>query len=214
MFKMRKLLFILISSLATISLSAQNQSTGVTKFYIDGGGGAANHNGAFAELGATAVLKNNWLASVSYYHVDMNPKNLPSDYEPGYTLILFFPIPDAMPSVRMSTLNFTGGKLFPLGRKTWFTAEAGLSVVSGETFQFTSQPTVGDWTYISSNYSEQKKQHTTVGAMLRTNFNWAFTPFVGLSIGGFVNMNSIQSPVGVEFKLVAGWLNTKKKAQK
>ena len=144
----------------------------------------------------------------------MNPKNLPSDYEPGYTLILFFPIPDAMPSVRMSALNFTGGKLFPLGRKTWFTAEAGLSIVSGETFQFTLQPTVGDWAYISSNYSAQKKPHTTVGGMIKTDFNWAFTPYVGLSIGGFANMNSIQSPVGVEFKLIAGWLNTKRKSAK
>src|SRR6478609_7448030 len=110
---MKKLLVVLISSLATMSLTAQNQSSGVTKFYVDGGGGAASHNGVFAQLGATAVLKNNWLASISYYRFDMNPKNLPSNYEPGYTLIFIFPIPDAMPSQKMSALNFTGGKLFP-----------------------------------------------------------------------------------------------------
>jgi len=67
---------------------------------------------------------------------------------------------------------------------------------------------------MSSNYSTQKTSQTTVGGMLRTNFNWAFSPYVGLSVGGFANLNSIQSPVGVEFKLIAGWLNTKKKSAK
>jgi hypothetical protein len=204
-------LFLLISSLATITLTAQNKPSSLTKFYIDGGGGVASHNGVFAELGATAILKKNWLASVSYYYLDMNPKNLPSNYEQGYTIIVLFPIPDAMPSVAMRVFNFTGGKIFPLGRKTWFTAEAGVSIVSGETFQFTPQPIEEDFSYVSSNYSTQKKSQTTVGGVLRTDFNWAFTPYVGLSIGGFANMNSIQSPVGLEVKLIAGWLNTKKK---
>jgi hypothetical protein len=215
MFKMKKLLFVLISSLATISLTAQNKSTGIPKFYIDGGVGMASHNGVFTALGGTAVLKNNWLASISYYNLDMNPKNLPSNYEPGFTMVILFPFPDEMPSVKMSVVNFIGGKLFPLGRKTWITAEAGLSVVAGEKFQFTPQPVVEDedW-HMSSNYSTQKTSQTTVGGMLRTNFNWAFSPYVGLSVGGFANLNSIQSPVGVEFKLIAGWLNTKKKSAK
>jgi len=211
---MKKLLFVLISSLATISLTAQIKSSGITKFYVDGGVGVASHNGVFATLGGTAVLQNNWLASISYYKLDMTPKNLPSNYEPGL-LILPIPILEAMPSVKMSVVNFTGGRLFPLGRKTWITAEAGLSVVSGEKLQFTSQPVVGLLVYYSSNYSTQKtKQTTTVGGMLRTDFNWAFTPYFGLSAGAFVNMNSIQSPVGAEVKLIAGWLNTKKKSAK
>ena len=211
---MKKLLFVLISSLATISLTAQNKPTGITKFYVDGGVGAASLNGVFAALGGTAVLQNNWLASISYYNLDMNPKNLPSNYESGYTIMILFPFPDAMPSVKMSVVNFTGGKLFALGRKTWITAEAGLSVVSGEKFQFTSQPLVGGLFDMSSNYSAQKSKQTTVGGMLRTDFNWAFTRYIGLSVGGFANLNSIQSPVGVEFKLIAGWLNTKKKSAK
>ena len=206
---MKKLLFVLISSLATISLTAQIKSSGITKFYVDGGVGVASHNGVFATLGGTAVLQNNWLASISYYKLDMTPKNLPSNYEPDFFLFL-----GSMPSVKMSVVNFTGGRLFPLGRKTWFTAEAGLSVVSGEKFQFTSQPAVDYLIYTSSNYSTQKTKHTTVGGMLRTDFNWAFTPYFGLSAGAFVNMNSIQSPVGAEVKLIAGWLNTKKKSAK
>jgi len=208
---MKKLLFVLISSLATISLTAQNKPTGITKFYVDGGVGPASHNGAFATIGGTAVLQNNWLASISYYNLSMNPKNLPSNYDPGYTLIIF---PGATPSVKMSMVNFTGGRLFRLGRKTWFTAEAGLSVVSGEKAQFTSKPVQGDWFRKSSNYSTQKTNQNTVGGMLRTDFNWAFTRYVGLSVGGFANLNSIQSPVGLEFKLIEGWLNRKKKYAK
>lgn len=211
---MKKLLFVLISSLATISLTAQNKPTGIPKFYVDGGIGGASHNGVFATLGGTAVLKNNWLASISYYNLDMNPKNLPSDYQQGQTIIIIFPFPDEMPSVKMSVVNFTGGKLFPLGRKTWITAEAGLSFVSGEKFQFTPQKVEGDLFYMSANYSAQKTRQNTVGGILRTNFNWAFTPYVGLSVGGFANFNSIQSPVGFEIKLIAGWLNTKKKSAK
>jgi len=211
---MKKLLFVLISSLATIGLTAQDKPSGITKFYVDGGVGLASQSGVFASLGGTAVLQNNWLASMSFYSIDINPKNLPSDYEPAYDMIFLFAFPDAMPSVKMSMLNFTGGKLFPLGRKAWITAEAGLSVVSGDEFQFTSQKVEGDWFHTSSNYSTQTTRHTTVGAMLRTDFNWAFTPFLGLSVGGFVNMNSIQSPVGMEFKLIAGMLNTKKKSAK
>ena len=211
---MKKLLFVLISSLATISLTAQNKTTGIPKFYVDGGAGMTSHNGIFAALGGTAVLKNNWLASVSYYSLDMNPKNLPSNYEPGQTFVILFAFPDAMPSVKMSMVNFTGGKLFPLGRKTWITTEAGLSFVSGEEFQFTPQNVEGDLFYTSSNYSAHKTRQNTVGGMLRTDFNWAFTPYVGLSVGAFANLNSIQSPVGIEFKLIAGWLNTKKKSVK
>ena len=207
---MKKLLFLLLSFLATCSLNAQDKPTGITKFYVDAGAGLASHNGGFVTLGGTAVLQHNWLASLSYYNVDMNPKNLPSDYQPDITFYLFS---DGIPSVKMTMVNFTGGKLFHLGRKTWITAEAGLSFVSGEELQFTSRPAVG-WIDLGANYSTQPTRQNTVGGMLRTDFNWAFTPYLGLSVGGFVNMNSIQSPVGVEVKLIAGWLNTKKKSAK
>ena len=207
---MKKLLFLLISFLATCSLNAQDKPAGITKFYVDGGAGVASHNGGFVGLGGTAVLKNNWLASISYYNIDMHPNNLPSDYQPE---IIFFPFSDGIPSVKMTMVNFSGGKLFHLGRKTWITAEAGLSFVSGEELQFTSRPAVG-WIDLSSNYSTQPTKQNTLGGVLRADFNWAFTPYVGLSIGGFANLNSIQSPVGVEVKLIAGWLNTKNKSAK
>ena len=208
---MKKLLLLLMTSLATITLFAQTNPAGLKKFYIDCGTGPVTHNGSLASIGARAVLKNNWTASVSFYSFNMDPKNLPSNYQQGYTLLLIFPVMDPMPSVKMNAINFTGGRFFQLGRKTWVTTEAGLSIVTGETMNFTSQPIEDDWFYVSSNYSTEKKSQTTIGGMLRTDFNWAFSPYAGLSVGAFGNFNSIQSPVGMEIKLIAGWLNTKKR---
>jgi hypothetical protein len=211
---MKKLLFLMISSLASFTLCAQTASNPFKKLYFECGGGAATSNGSFAQLGAKAVLKNNWTASVSYYNVEANPKNLPSNYEPGYTVFFIFPVPDAMPSVEMKMINFTAGRFFPLGRKTWITTEAGLSIVSGKTFEFTPQKVETNWFYWPSNYSSETKSKTTLGGMIRTDITWACTPFLGMSLGGFANLNSIQSPVGVELKLIAGWLNTKRTHKK
>ena len=72
---MKKLLFILISSLATIGLTAQDKPTGITNSYVDSGAKPASHNGGFEALRA-AVLQNNGLASISYCNVDMHPKSL------------------------------------------------------------------------------------------------------------------------------------------
>jgi hypothetical protein len=103
------------------------------------------------------------------------------------------------------------GKYFETGRKTWFTTEAGLSIVSGQELKFTSQPIETGFLYWSSNYSVQKENKTTIGGVLKADFNWAFLPFAGLGAGVYANFNSIQSPVGFEIKLLIGKMNTKRK---
>ena len=208
---MKKVLLLLVVSFATVSLFAQTETSTFKKFYADGGGGISSYQGGFGTFGVTAVLKNDWIASMSSYSFDINPKTLPSNYETGYTIFIIFPIPDEMPSQHLKLFNITAGKLFQSGRKTWFSTEAGLSIVNGEKFHFTSQEIKSDWFYTSSNYSTQKESSTTAGLMLKSNFTWACTPYCGFSVGAFANLNSIQSPVGVEFKLIAGWLNTKRK---
>ena len=208
---MKKVLFVLIASFTTISLFAQSETSTFKKFYADGGGGLSSYQGGFGTFGVTAVLKNDWIASMSSYSFDINLKNLPSNYQQGYTIFIIFPIPDAMPSQKLKLVNLTAGKLFQCGRKTWFSTEGGLSIVSGKKFSFTSQEIKSDWFYTSSNYSIKEESTTTAGLMLKSNFTWACTPYCGFSIGAFANLNSIQSPVGAEFKLIAGWLNTKRK---
>ena len=67
----------MIMATATLFANAQNSSTAVNRFYLDFGGGAAVNNGAFGQLGATTVIRKKWTESLSYYNVDMRPKNLP-----------------------------------------------------------------------------------------------------------------------------------------
>jgi hypothetical protein len=77
--------------------------------------------------------------------------------------------------------------------------------------EFTSQPVKTDGLYTSSNYSVKSENKTGFGVMLKSDFNWAILPYVGLGAGVFANLNSIQSPVGFEIKILCGWLNTKRK---
>lgn len=203
--------FLLLSCLLCVVTYSQTKETTVKKLYLQAGGGPASQDGSFSELGIQAVLKNNWTAKVSYQSIDMDPKGLPADYKSGYTILLVFPIPDVYPAVKMNLFSFTGGKLFEAGRRTWFTTEAGFSIINGEKINFTPQPVVQDFLYSSSNYSVKKENKTTIGAMLKADFNWSFLPFLGLGAGAFANFNSIQSPVGFQLKLICGWMNLKSK---
>lgn len=182
----------------------------IKKIYLQVASGPSNHNGAFYEAGIQVVLKNNWVTTFSYHGIEMNPKNLPSDYEQGY-VYLIFPFYDEFPVTKMDLFSFTAGKLFEAGRKIWFTTEAGFSLVNGETMSFSKQPIVWDGLYKSSNYSVSKENKTTIGGMLKADFNWAILRFLGLGAGVFVNLNSLQSPVGFQVKLMVGKLNLKRK---
>jgi hypothetical protein len=200
-----------LSCLLCFVTNGQTKQPVVKKIYSQVGGGFANQDGVVSDFGIQAVLNDNWTATVSYQSIEMDPKDLPADYKPGYTILFIFPIPDVYPAVKMNLFNFTAGKLFEAGRSTWFTTEAGFSIVNGEKMNFTSQPVVQDVWYSTSNYAIKKENKTTIGAMLRADFNWAFLPFVGLGAGAFANFNSIQSPVGFQVKLIVGWMNRKRK---
>ena len=195
---------------ATASFS-QTKETSIKKFYLEIAGGGSSQNGSVAEFAVQAIFKNNWTASFSYHNIDMNPKNLPADYKQGYTLFILIPIPDVLPSNNMNVFSFSGGKFFSAGRKTWFTTEAGLSIVNGQTYSFTRQPVTNNGLYFSSNYAAKEESKTTIGGMLKADFNWAILRFLGLGAGVFANFNSIQSPVGFQVKLMVGKLNLKRK---
>ncbi|MBD0367912.1 MAG: hypothetical protein ICV53_17640 [Flavisolibacter sp.] len=53
-----------------------------------------------------------------------------------------------------------------------------------------------------------------MGVLLRADANWAFLPFAGLGAGAFAHINSVQTAAGLEFKLIIGWMNRKKKVPK
>ena len=181
------------------------------KFYLQAGTAITTADGASFDFGLQTVLKSNWTAGISFKHVEMKAKNLPSDYERGFALLIFFPVYDEWPLNKMNIINLTLGRCIETGRKTWFTAEGGLSFVSGEELTFTSQPVENNILYISSNYSYRKENKTGFGIVLKSDFNWAIFPFAGLGAGAFANLNSVQSPLGFELKLIFGNLRKPKK---
>lgn len=213
---MKKVIILtLLLSFVTISFCQQTSSeakeSSLKKFYLQAGTGFASSNGVALDFGIQAILKSNWTAGISYKLIEMDPKNLPDNYEQGVTYIFFFPVYDEFPYNHMDVFSLTIGKYFETGRKTWFTTEAGLSLVNGQKMTFTSQTVTSDFFHKSSNYSVQKENKTGFGGVLKADFNWAVLPYVGLGAGVFANFNSVQSAAGCEVKLLLGWLNTKRK---
>src|SRR5215204_4877407 len=119
--------FCLLFSILLCSVGySQATAKALTKIYLQGAVGGASHSGFVSELSVQGVIKNNWVATLSYHKIEMEPKNLPKDFDPG-VIIFLIPIPGETPSVDMSLISLTMGKYFKSGKNTWFTAEGGLS---------------------------------------------------------------------------------------
>jgi len=203
---------LLLMFLSTVTTYGQTNESIIKKLYLQLGTGLTNYNGYSAGFDIQAVLKKHWTATLSYHNITMDPKNLPSNYEPGFELVLIFPFSDAYPESNMKLYSLSAGKFFELGRKFWFVTEAGVSVVNGDKFTFIRQPMVQDsYGHTSSNYGGKKEIKTTFGGVLKADLTWAFSSFAGLGVGVFGNFNSIQSPVGAELKLIVGWMNRRPK---
>lgn len=198
------LLCLLTASLGT---HAQTKQTSLQKIYAQSGGGAATGQGYSGSLAVQTVWKGDWSATASFHSISMRPGNLPGDYEPGH----FFGIPDNYPESVLSIYSIAAGKRLGKGRTTWFTTEAGLSYVKGEEFTFRPQSTEGTFLSSRANYSSTTKSVSGIGVLLKADFTWAFASFAGLGAGVYADINSVQSPVGIELKLVAGWMNREPK---
>ena len=208
--------FLCIMSLAFI-ITASGQTKTMNKFYLQGGAGVGTHESSSYDLSLQAIIKNKWSATLSYQELSMSPKNKPADYqgETGYALFLFY---NDEVTATMNLINLTAGRYFKLGRNTWATTEAGLSYVSGEKVSFQhSQVTSTNlilFASTSSNYTTTKENKSSVGFMMKTDVNWAFSSFMGLGDGVFANINSIQSPIGFHVKLLVGNMGREKKNRK
>jgi hypothetical protein len=195
---------------------AQTSKTRFTKFYLQGTAGFCSRSGGNTELSLQGVVKNEWSFTLSYHDLTMQPKNLPSDYQPETGVVLFIPYSEKV-KVNMKLFSVTAGKYFKLGRNTWLSAEAGISVVNGEkaSFQKTESQNIdlGFFWGTTSNYNSRIEEKTVFGGMLRTDFTWAFCPFMGLGAGVFANFNPIQSPLGFNLKLTLGAMGRQKKVK-
>ena len=192
-----------LASVITSDIQAQT----INKFYLQGGIGAISYSGGSAEVGFQAIFKNKWSATLSYQSLNMDPKNKPSDYQAEFGYVLFMPYTNEV-DAKMSLVSLTAGRYFKLGKKTWATTEGGLSYVSGEKVQFEraeiQSTNIIIFASSTSNYTTTKETKGSVGVAARADFNWAFASFMGLGCGVFANINSIQSPVGFQVKLIVG----------
>jgi hypothetical protein len=200
---------------------AQKNESAIKKVYLQAGAGGNTIDGGHTEIGLQTIINNKWSATISYHSLSMKPKNLPSDYKPGTGTVLFFiPYSDEV-IVNMDLFSLTAGKYFQTGKKSWITTEAGLSIVKGgvASFQPTAVTTTDPFgilfgvTGTTSNYNTTVENKTSIGAMIRADYNWAFSRFLGLGAGVFANFNSIQSPVGFNLKFTMGLLRKKAKAK-
>jgi len=198
-------------------ITATGQTKAINKFYLQAGAGGGTHEAASYDLGIQTIFKNKWSATLSYHEFDMDPKNLPSDYEPETGYIFFIPYTYTV-QANMKIVSLTAGRYFKMGRNTWATTEAGLSYVSGEKVSFQHSEVTSSFAFIaasnSSNYTSTKEKKSAVGFMMQTDVNWAFSSFMGLGAGVFAYINSIQSPIGFHVKLLVGNMGREKKNRK
>jgi len=208
----KSILFSLLVLALVIVSNAQTKA--INKFYLQGGLGVATHSGDYAEIGLQSIFKNKWSATLSYQSVNMRPGNTPSDYQPETGYVLFIPYTYEVEN-EMTIVSLTAGRYFKLGRNIWATTEGGLSYVSGDKVNFQKTEAVSSFAFIvastSSNYNTYKENKSSVGAALRADLNWGFASFMGLGIGAFANINSVQSPVGAQIKLMVGYMGREKK---
>lgn len=199
-----------------LTAKAQTNENRLTKFYLQGAAGSSSRSGYNTELSLQGVVHNKWSFTLSYHDLKMQPKNLPSDYQPETGVVLFLPYTDNV-KVNMKLFSITAGKFIPLGKNTWLTPEIGISVVNGEkaSFQKTASQDIGFLFFwgTTSNYNSTIEKKTAVGGMLRADFTWAFCSFMGLGAGVFANFNSIQSPLGFNMKLTLGAMGRHKKVK-
>lgn len=208
-----QLIFGILLCASGLNLMAQTAKP-LSKIYLQAGAGGGTHNSSDFDLGLKAVLNNKWSMTLSYKGLEMRPKNLPSDYQPETGYVLFIPYTYEATS-DMSLVSLTAGKYFKLGTNFWATTEGGLSYVKGEKVNFERTPPVSSNIFIAasttSNYNSFKESKSTIGAMFQADVNWAFASFMGLGAGIYANVNSIQSPVGFNIKLLVGKMGREKK---
>jgi hypothetical protein len=186
----------------------------INKIYIQAGAGVGTYKSSDAGFGLKAIIHNKWSMTLSYKDIEMNPKNLPSDYQPETGYVLFIPYTYEV-TANMSLVSLTAGRYFKLGKNTWASTEGGISYVQGEKVSFERTQSVSSTIIIAasttSNYITAKEDKSTVGAMFQADINWAFASFIGLGAGVYTNINSVQSPLGFNLKLLIGKMGRLKK---
>jgi hypothetical protein len=206
-------LFVLLC--ATTSLVTAQSTTKLSKIYFQAGAGMGSYQSADFDLGIKAILNNKLSLGLSYKGANMTPKNEPADYIPESGIAVIIPYTNYV-TTDMSFLTFAVGRSFKISRSVWATTEGGISYVKGDKVTYTPQSVDVSGVFpivlgTSSNYATFKESKSSAGLALQADINWAFASFMGLGLGVYTNLNSIQSPVGFNLKLILGKMGRDKK---
>src|SRR5258708_5664890 len=91
-----------------LTAKAQKHENPITKFYLQGAAGASTRSGDNTELSLQGVIHNKWSFTLSYHDLNMEPKNLPADYQAETGVVLFIPYTDNA-EVNMKLFSVTAG---------------------------------------------------------------------------------------------------------
>ena len=199
------ILLYLLSSQTAFSQYYQKQGTELelSALYLGIGGGVTN-NGDLYGLGACFLLSNHWGGSISMKVNSHASKNLPSDYQSGFTILSDGNINDKLKCITIAVL-----REFSPDANIRFVVEAGPSYNLLTQPEFTPVQNPG---WLSSNYDVSTHNvESTVGLSMRGKAEWAFSKIVGLEIASFSNINTIQPFTGVEICLNMGFVRKKHK---
>jgi hypothetical protein len=83
---MKKYILLLFLSVSSICAFSQREDRLIRKLYVQLAGGSTNHDGSSREVGLQAILKKNWMVTASRHDMEIEPKNVPADYQPGFLL--------------------------------------------------------------------------------------------------------------------------------
>ncbi len=191
----------------------QKQTGFLKKLYVEFGAGIAGKGGSCSSWGVEAAFKNKIIVNFSKYNLTMKDKHLPANYTSSYSAPYSFwgiNIPasyGAPPDVERNIYSLIAGKTILEEKKSWLSLQTGLSVVSGEKFNYThTTPTTDIYGSTSSNYVVDREKKTVIGGVLKLEAKWAIARFVGVGFEAFGNINSLQSFAGIQVKLIAGKL--------
>lgn len=198
---MKKLNTLLAASLLLfVALQANAQSPSakpwqVSKAYLSANGGSGT------ALGFTMHFNNRWAGMITKETGDFEAKNLPNDYDAGYTSFLFFSFENSKPRESYETYSVSMGRVLTKhSDKAWVMATGGLSVCNYTANEFTRKKIVVDYYDpllmlfglggTESNYSTKQVKKTGFGASLGLQANVNLFRFMGIGGGANLQVNT------------------------
>ncbi len=187
--------FLLIAMMQANAQTLNGKPWHVEKVYMSANAGTGT------ALGLTMHFNNKWAGMITKESREMEAKNVPKDFDPGYTTVFYIPIENAPPNDRYETYSLSMGRvLSKKSEKAWVMATAGISLCNYTSNEFTRKNTVENYNDLlliflgfggtGSNYSSKEVKKTGFGASLGLQANVNLFRFMGLGGGANLQVNT------------------------